>query len=236
MYNFENLRDKIEKENISVCKIYTLGDVMNNGFGIATLESFVDLIKEEKINRVFIYEHYDRIDNYLITEGIVEEKSRYLNIEFLQEILPQIELYNKEVENRDFDIPSFCVVVCFYQGKTFYVNLDNLALHELAEPEEVFKEICNQNEEKLKEINTKKKKEIEKLKEELREKVFSDNKFLLCTNKDLRMNYARKLFNEVLDEHFLPLKKYWTRNELGMLHHEAYCFFDMLWNEIKPKK
>ena len=236
MYDSQALENLFKKEDVTVYRIHTSGDVTSKGFAFGRIDDFMEFVLQQKIHCVFAYEHYDFIEDYLVTEKIIEEEGKRLKDEFLNELMPQIEQYNKQIEKINFDVPAMILLMCIYESKSFYTILDNNVTNDLIEPKEVFKEICNQNEEKLNEININTKKEIEKLKQELREIVLADNKFLLCTNKDLRMSYAKSLLREKLDAHFQPLKTHWDHYGNGPLYFEAYNFFDMIWNELKQKK
>lgn len=236
MDDFKSIQKRLNQKKINVYPIFTIGNITKNGFSLGSIDAFMEFISKQKISSVFVYEQYESPEDYLISNELIEKETEYLDDEFLIEIMPQIEQYNFEVEHIDFDNPSMLLLMCIFENNNFYVVVSNGNTDNLIEANEMFKIICNENEDKLNEIKVRHKEKIDSLKEDLRNYVLSDNEFLVCTNKDLRMNYAKKLFNEVLDEHFLLLKKYWTRNKLGMLYQEAYDFFDMLWNELKTRK
>lgn len=77
------------------------------------------------------------------------------------------------------------------------------------------------------------KKIIENLKKEVREKILKDEKFLLCTTKQLRKNYTRTLFKEKLGNHYKLLKDIWTTDAPFGIYTDAIDFVEMIWKEIK---
>lgn len=235
MITYESLRDSLENENVSVFRILNLGEILNSGLLMSGLEEFCSLIKSGNIKRVYVYEHYEEASDYCINEELISKESRCFDKEFLELILPQINEYNTAILKMDFNYPSWVLAICFCDNNAFFINYENdrtLDSEPLIEPKEKFELICSLNEEKRKSIREKSKSIIDALYIELEDKILSDEEFKLCTNKELRRNYAYKTFAK-LDKHFAPLKKYLYNEDCYLLSSEGRNFIEVLWRKLK---
>lgn len=237
MITFEILAEVFAKEKVKAFRVYDIGETLKKGLLMSGMPDFTEFIKSANIKRVFIYEHYEDVEDYYITEDVLSKEARYENEEFLEYILPQINEYNRQIANLDFNYPSWVAAICFCDNNAFFTICNNDRLlngEELKEPEEKYKMICLLNEEHREKIREISENKIEVLREELREQILSDKSFQLCTNQQLRRDYAHKLFKN-MHKKFEPLKKVMYRENLSILSLEGKDFIELLWREIKEK-
>ena len=238
MTTFENLSAIFNKEKITVFRAVDIGAALQKGFLMSGISDFLRLIESANIQRVFIYEHYENVEDYYITEDILVKEARYENEKFLDYILPQIDEYNGKISKLDFSYPSWLAAICFCDNNIFFIICNNertLNGKNLIEPEEMFSIIRTSNEEHKQKIKEENKNKVAVLREELRQLILIDKNFKLCTNQELRRDYAHKL-HERLDEHFEPLKKIMYVDNFSILSREGRDFIELLWREIKAEK
>lgn len=238
MITFETLAKTFGEAEVKVFRVFDIGETFKKGLLMSGMSDFIEFIKSSNIQRVFIYEHFEDAEDYYITEDVLSKEARYENEEFLEYILPQINEYNRQISNLDFTFPSWVTAICFCDNNAFFVVCNNdrtLNGEKLKEPEENYKLICLLNEERREKIREVSQNKIEALREELREQILSDKKFQLCTNQQLRREYAHKLFKK-MHKKFEPLKKVMYRENLSILSLEGRDFIELLWREIKDAK
>lgn len=236
MNNLNDIKNKIEKENVKFFCVGISSDVLTNGIDLFNLNNFIDFIKSVKINVVFGCELFEAAEDYLITNEIIEfELGKYKAEEIHNIIINDIEIYNKKIEEIDFNIPFMFVIVCLYEGKYFFVKIKvDRGIDEsfLKDPKEKLFEIILTKEENIQNQKQKVEKIINQLKKELKEIIISDENFLKCTNRRLRMNYIKDLLRNKLDEHFEPIKKIWVADTIKGIYQEPIDFVEILWREI----
>lgn len=235
MITFETLSEVFSKEKVEVFRVFDVGETFETGLLMSGISDFIDFIKSANIQRVFIYEHFEDVEDYYITDDVLSKEARYENDEFLEYILPQINEYNRQISNLDFGFPSWVATICFCDNNAFFVICNNdrtLNGEELREPEEKYRLICLLNEQHRQKIREVSENKIEVLREELRQQILSDRNFKLCTNQELRRDYAHKLFKK-MHKKFEPLKKLMYRENLSILSLEGRDFIELLWREVK---
>ena len=234
---FESLAEVFNEEEINTFQIFKVGDTLNTGMLMSGISNFIDFIKSANVKRVYIYEHFEDAEDYYITEEVLSRVARYEDEEFLEYIYPQISEYNKKISNLDFEFPSWVAAICFCDNEPFFIICNNdrtLNGEELRYPEEEYKIIRLSNEEHRQMIQEDTKNKIETLREELRQQILSDKDFKLCTNQELRRNYAHNLFRK-LQKKFEPLKKVMYQGNLSILSVAGRDFIELLWREVKEE-
>lgn len=236
MKNLKEVQEIIKKENINFYNVGLSTEVLINGNDMFNIENFIDFVHFQKINAVFGCELFEDAEDYLITDEIIESQlGRYTSEEIFNIIIDDIDKYNKKVCEVNFDVPFLYVVACLYEGQYFYIKTGiDRGIDEtfLMEPEKKIQEIVVNNEKKIQDIQQEKRVITEQLKEELKEIIVKDNKFLKCTNKTLRINYIKNLLSNDLDEHFELLKKLWLADTIKGIYQEPIDFIEILWREI----
>ena len=179
-------------------------------------------------------EEVTQLTYMLIKRLMVKDNPNIIDI-----ISDDIDKHNKEILKIDFDEPSAVIVACIFEGQYCFVYLENDKLcnrKELKESEEKLYEIFEKNINRIDEKKMENKSIIEKLKVKVREKILKDEKFLLCTTKQLRKNYTRTLFKEKLGDEYKLLKDLWTTDAPVGVYTDAIDFVEMIWKEMKQKK
>ena len=236
MVFFEKIKKEIEKKTYKVYEVNLALDVVKNGIQFENFDKLQDFMLDQKINVIFFSKYYDNPYNYIITEETFRNSRRYYDYNIIDIISDDIDKYNKEILKIDFDEPCAVIVACIFEGQYCFVYLENDKLcnrNELIGSEEKLYEIVEKNRNRIDEKKTENRKIIEKLKEEVREKILKDEKFLLCTTKQLRKNYTRTLFKEKLGEKYKLLKDLWTTDAPVGVYTDAIDFVEMVWKEMK---
>ena len=237
MITFESLSEIFVKEGISVFKIVSIGQILQTGILMSEISEFIKLMKNADVKRVFVYEHFEQMEDYFITEELIEKEARYEDDEFLTYILPQIDSYNEMVSQLDFDSPSLVTAICFCDNNSFFLVFDNhrtLNDEELVEPEIMFKTICSLNENQREIIKKEMHEKVSNLLSELKVLILKDDNFRLCTNQSLRYSYLEKMYFK-LDEEFELLKNVLYRGKHSTLTVDGVNFVESIWREIKTK-
>lgn len=237
MKKLEDVQKMIKKENIKFYSVGLSSEVLINGNDLFNIENFIDFVHSQKINVVFGCELFDNAEDYLITEEIIEgQLGRYTSEEIFNIIIGDIDKYNEKVCEVNFNIPFLYIVACLYEGQYFYVKMRvDRGIDDtfLVEPEKKLQEIVVNNDKNIKNIRQERREIIEQLKKELREIIVNDEKFLKCTNRNLRINYIKNLLSNELDEHFEPLRKLWVADTIRGIYQEPIELVELLWRKVK---
>jgi len=239
MIFFEKIKNEFEKKDYKVYQV-NLGfeDVLRTGIQFDSFEKLEAFMCDQKLSVIFFSKYYDNPYDYIITEETFRKLRNYYDYNLIDVIADDIDKYNKKVSKIDFNEPSAVIVACIFEGKYCYVYLENDKVfnkQELVEAEEKLQEIINKNENRINEKKTENKKIIEDLKEKLRKQILNDEKFLACTNQQLRKSYLRNLLNEKLGKEYKPLKDRWSTDLPIGIYRDAIDFIELIWKEIKQK-
>ena len=236
MKNLKDIQKKIEKEKFKFYKVGLAPDVLANGNNLFNIDNFLEFVRLQKIDVVFGCELFDDATDYLITENVLEEElGRYVAEEIKDIIKNDIEKYNENIYKIDFTIPFSYIIACLYEGKYCFTNIRidrNVDESFLVTPEEKIQEIVANNENNICKKRVERKSIVEELKRELKEIIVNDEKFLLCTNKQLRFRYIRELLSNRLDKHFEPLRKNWLAETTRGIYQEPVDFIELIWKEL----
>lgn len=236
MVLFDKIKKEIEKKKYKVYEVNLALEVVKNGIQFETFEKLQDFMSDQNINTIFFAKYYDNYNNYIITEETFRKARIYFDYNIIDIISDDIDKYNKEILKIDFDKPCAIVITCIFQGQYCFVYLEDdksFDENKLIGAEEKLYEIIEKNKMNIDKQENENKKIIENLKEEVREKILKDEKFLLCTTKQLRKNYTRTLFKEKLGNHYKLLKDIWTTDAPVGVYTDAIDFVEMIWKEIK---
>ena len=230
--------DKIKKEigKYNVYEVNLALEVVRNGIQFESFEKLQNFMSDQNINTIFFAKYYDSYENYIITEETFRKSRRYFDYNIIDIISDDIDKYNKEILKIDFNKPCAVIIACIFQGQYCFVYLEDdksFDENKLIGAEEKLYEIIEKNMKKIESKKMENKKIIEELKKEVRDIILKDEKFLLCTNKQLRKNYRRNLFKKELGNHYKPLKDLWTSDAPVGVYTDAIDFVEMIWKEIK---
>lgn len=236
MILFDKIKKEIENKKYKVYEVNLALEVVRNGIQFETFEKLQDFMADQNINVVFFSKYYDNYKNYIITEETFKKARRYFDYNIIDIISDDIDKYNKEILKMDFNKPCAVVIACVFEGQYCFVYLENdksFNEDKMVESEEKLYEIIEKNMNRIETKEMENKKIIEELKKEVRDMILKDEKFLLCTNKQLRKNYTRNLFKKELGNHYKLLKDVWTTDAPIGVYTDAIDFVEMIWKEIK---
>ena len=239
MIYLKDIQKRVEKEKIKFYKVGLTPDVITTGNDFFNMDNFIEFLHSQKVSAVFGCECFDNVNDYLITEDIIEETlGKYFAEEMQDVIFDDIKKYNEEISEIDFSIPFAFIVACLYEGQYFFVRIKNdrnFDENSLIDPEEKLQEIVVNNQNNIYKKREAGKEITQRLKRELKEKIANDEEFLLCTNKQLRFNYIRNLVTNKLDEHFAPLKRLWISDAPRGIYQDPVDLVELIWREINQK-
>lgn len=236
--NINEIKRKIEEKKINFFQVKLSIDVIEKGIQFPTIEEFLKFASNQKINTIFGCEYYDDINEYLITEEIIEKTIGLYHATQIQDIIiDDIENHNRNILKHNFNTPIAIIICCLYEGVYCFVYLEYSKNNKILIKDcfEKLDEIMENHKYEIQNKQEKKKEMLEQLKNELREKIKKDKKFTLCTNKLLRENYIKDLLLNKLNQHFEPLKKHWTGDTPRGIYRGAIDFIEIIWKEIQQK-
>lgn len=170
-----------------------------------SIERFIEYIRRKEIDVVYYMYTYYEMEEFIITEENAESIG-LSNDEYL-EYIDEIAKYNKKVETLPFDKPNGLLIFVVNQGVVWGKHCRNAWLAELIDNDEICEDsdialeriidpIDDVDYEEEIEIRQRKKYAVDEEKEkqvkkELFEFFLNDGKFMMCTNKELRIKYSQ---------------------------------------------
>jgi len=229
------IRNILKNNRIDIYQVEFSKRYIEDGVRFESLDLFIDMLQKQNIDVVFYDIYFDDINDYLITQELVEKELGVYEANNLFEILGNdFDKHNNKILKIDFSDPSAIVVGAFVNSNFFYVFIENEQLAKsVVDPIDKLDEILVDNEEKIIKIKEEKCKLIENLKQELSTIVKNDERFLICTNQHLRSEYIKNLLQNQLNHKFGPLKELWLADTTSGIYRGAIDFIELLWKEIK---
>lgn len=236
MIHLKDIKQEIENNQINFYKVNLPVNIITDGIQFLNIDDFINFLLNQNVTAVFGCEHYDNIDDCLITESVIEKTIGSYLAEKLQDIIiNDINKYNKDVLKYDLNEPSLILICCIYEGKYCFLCIENNNQESLPDPSEKLQEIINKNRITIQKNEEQQEKILDKLKIELKKMIKNDEKFLLCTNKRLRELYIKDLLKNELDNHFEPIKRHWTSDAPRGIYQGAVDFVELIWKEIQKQ-
>lgn len=213
----------IEKQNLNSYETNISEVVFKNSIFLKenNLDELIKLSKENDVKNIFFYYEYDSVENYLITEEMIEN---YDN-ELINPLKNNIDSYNKEINKLDFTIPLYLTAYVIIQGSFVSIIKQNDWIEELEllEGKEKLESLIYENENILEEyISQKNEKNLERFKT-IRNIIINDPEFKKATNHKLRFEYA-SLF---------PKKNKEFSDLYNKNRHFFINFIEKIWKEYK---
>lgn len=232
---FNKIKKLLVNNSVKVYQVEFSEEQIEDGVRFESIEGFLDFVKSQNINVVFYNEYFDDNGNYLITEELIEETlGKYNTNELIEIISKDVNKYNKKISKITFNEPSMMIVGFFMYSQFFYVWIKNdTSQTNIDNPAKILEEILSHNQKSILKKKEEKQQLIEKLKYELSVIIKNDKRFLLCTNKRLRVNYIKDLLSKGLNDDFTALKEYWLADTPQGIYQEAIDFIEFLWKETQ---
>jgi len=237
--NIKEIKAALQNVGIKCYDIFSIGKIIENGFYLGNLDAFISFVKEQDVPFVLWYENYADIEDYFITNEIVEKSAYYFQAEITKTIKKWIESHNQKLRDLDFDSPRDIVLAFLYEGSYFYVSyeLPLILDGEMVLPaKEMIEHIFNKHQEELKAFRKEHQQKREEQKKKLQKHILADEKFRYQTNKLLRKKYITDVFANELGEEFDLLKKDWYREDVDSVFQGAVDFVEILWREASGKQ
>lgn len=239
MINLDKIRQIIQDNQLMVFECEMPIDILNQGFKFNNLGNLINFCIVQNIKSCFMDIHYTNVDDYKITKELIEGRVDVNSDALKYRILDKIREYNHELLRIDDSNPTEIVVAVLYQSNYFYFYQQEELLFEediILEPEYKLEEILEMFKSELEEEREEFNSIIEQQIEKLKEFVLNDPDFKYCTNKELRREYTRKLFETKLGKEFKELKQNWSNPEIpAFVYRGAINMIELLWKQLKDK-
>ena len=194
-----------------------------------------DLIKFCKINDIKnLFYNYIFLDK---EEFIIsDEAQEKIEKDIYKLIKKEIKEHNKRVETIDFTRPIILNISTIFENNLVCV-LENDYWHEeinLLDAEDTIEYLQENYDEILEQKEAEKEEKLELLKNELKQYMLEDENFLICTNKDLRKNYAEMLMkNKKMKKYLEPFK--YSHSD-GIWVQSLVMFVEVVWAEYRNRR
>lgn len=240
MINLNKIKQSIQNKQILIFEGEMPSDILNKGFKFKNLEDLIYFCTVQNIKSCFMDIQYTDVDDYKITQDLIEERVEVNSISLKHRILDEVRKYNKILLSLDDSNPTEIIIAVLYGSNYFYYYEQEELLIEdeiILEAEDKLEEILNLFESELQEELDEHNSKIEEQKEKLKEYVLNDPDFKRCTNMRLRRQYTIDLFKNKLGREFKELKQHWSNPEiLAYVYRGAIDMIEMIWRELKDKK
>lgn len=197
---------------------------------------FLAFVKNEKIKSIFLFSSEITIDDYYITDDVIEESlGEYESKQLSQIVLDEIDNYNISIEQYGKEINGLKRNFYFaaYNGFIVLAEISDKIL--FTDPTEQLQKILVGTQDNVKKEKEQNRLVIEILKEKLKQKILEDPNFLKATNQRLRRVYIYNVLKELGMEYEL-LQKHWLNKFSEGVYMGARDFIEELWKEYKERK
>lgn len=232
MYSYDSVKTKLEEQGMTVYPVEIPFDIIEGSICLLQYSDFIRFATENGIETIFLYDRYIEVEEYLITDEILDSVG--INNHLIELIADAIDSYNESLlSDKCLTVSKYIFAICLWNNQRFVYIFQNEIQFEgkpLMEPEDKLQEIIEENKDIIFKDLASKEQEKEQQREELKQDIINDPKFKDCTNKRFRRNYIYTFFEEPCK--YDVLKEYWTTKD-GILRNEAFDFIEMLWKDFK---
>lgn len=229
MIQQEELIKKIEEEGLNAYEVRQTPKINDNTIVLKEISDIIRFCKINDIKNLFFNYIYLDKDEYIIDDELQQDIEK----DIYKLIKKEIKEHNKRVEAIDFTRPVMLNIstifqnnlVCILESDYWYEDINLLNAEETIE-------YLQENYEYI--LEEKKIEEQENrflLKNELREYMLNDDMFKICTNKDLRKNYAQTIIKDKKMNKYL--KAFISEASSSLINQEVFMFVEVVWAEYK---
>ena len=194
------------------------------------IDDILQFAKENNIHTIFFEYFYYSPDFFKINLENLEKKypKEVLNI-----LKNDVNDYNKEVDNINFEIPFILNIYCLYNGYSIMIEqtrFEELYAENITQfGEQQLEIILEKNQEAINHYLDKQENQRELNLEKLKQNIFNDEEFQRSTNKDLRTAYIKDYLNK--NPEYIELFDYDNGYKWN-----SYKWIDKIWKEYKERK
>jgi hypothetical protein len=232
--NIDTFEKEISDNEIICFKSVLLPSIEDdNTIHFVNHNEFIHFLKNENIKSVFLTSFPVTIDDYYITEDIVEENfGEYSSANLSSSVLKAIDKYNDYIEQYAEQLKGLRNNYYFiaYNGFILLIHLSDTV--SLPTPDEQLQKILVDTQDDAQKEKEEHQQLIETLKEKLKQKILADPNFHKATNKSLRREYIYKMLSKQGSE-YEPLKKHWLKPWSSNTYAGAWNYVDLIWKEYK---
>ena len=232
--NIDTFEKEMTKNRIICFKSTLLPSIEeNNTIHFTDYNEFICFLKNENIKSIFLTSFPIMIDNYYITDDIVEEELGSYKAENLSKaVIKAIANYNDYIEQYEEQLKDLKSNYYFVAYNGFILLLHLSDRISLSNPDEQLQKILVDTQDDTQKEKEQHKLLIETLQEKLKQKILTDPNFYKATNQRLRKEYIYNILAKQGVE-YEPLKKYWLSPYSDNALLGALNFIDLLWKESK---
>jgi len=230
MIQKEELLKRLEEEGLYAFNaMITVKDIEEGSIKFDEFDEFMNFIKLNDIKNIFYFYIYLEKEDFLINDELQSE----IENDIYKLIKKDIKQHNEKIESFDFTRPESLYVFCIYNTKLVWVTLDDFwdEDNNLMKAEEMIDYLQENYEDILEQKELERQTKSKLLKDELKKYMFNDENFKICTNKDLRKNYAQMLIkNKKLAKY---LKAFTNGDSRRFPTPAVVMFVEVAWAEYK---
>ncbi|MTI47852.1 MAG: hypothetical protein FH761_08425 [Firmicutes bacterium] len=223
----DELLELFKNANLDSYKVSADTNV-TNAMKLMTIENLIEFSCKQNIDTIFYNYTFINEDVLSITEDV--KSNLRLDEDILSILQDKFDEYNDSLLELDFDKPVYLNVYCIYQGVIFCVQEEDYWFEKqgFGMPEEVCLKLYTKYFEDIVTEKENKEQMISKARNELREKILSDEEFHKCTNIHSRRMYANKMFKNNENNQ----KLFYCENG-GLYDISINTFIEYVWREYK---
>lgn len=228
-----NLLKLCSENNIN---IYQLNDLIKESeekqfVELININELIKFVNDNNIKNIFYHYVYIDEDFLIINEHTI--RSCNIDDKSLKVLQKDFDKYNKKVSKLDFNKPIGLCIYCLYQGLILSVKQNDFWCEDegFGDPELACEKIIENHLETIKQQKQEILKEIKRKREELKQQILDDEEFHLCTNLQLRRNYANRKIAKNKENYSLFAHHGGTWYDIPVND-----FIELLWKEYSKTK
>lgn len=120
MINLNKIKQSIQNKQILIFEGEMPSNILNQGFKFKNLEDLIYFCTVQNIKSCFMDIQYTDVDDYKITQDLIEERVEVNSISLKHRILDEVRKYNKILLSLDDSNPTQIIIVVLYESNYFY--------------------------------------------------------------------------------------------------------------------
>lgn len=193
------------------------------------INALISYAKDNNVKYIFYEYSYEEKEDYIIDKDYIMTQFPDSFNEFYKIASNDISKHNKNVNEIDFEQPYLMEAFCIHQGAYVLTRQHVDWVENLLDAENMVRELRLKYNKQVDELRLKTETENEKhnelIREELRDKILSDEAFSRCTNQKMRRYYIEDLLKRTENKKYIePFK---TIGDFYM--GRAVAFVEDLW-------
>ena len=120
MINLNKIKQSIQNKQILIFEGEMPSNILNQGFKFKNLEDLIYFCTVQNIKSCFMDIQYTDVDDYKITQDLIERRVEVNSISLKHRILDEVRKYNKILLSLDDSNPTEIIIAVLYESNYFY--------------------------------------------------------------------------------------------------------------------